>query len=299
MTSKCDGWSYLIRFINGNDNRTYFGDAILPAGASGLEDTAEPLSLEARIITGNPLSTEYEISNERVPVKKLLGPLVREIVPDIRCIGGNYKSHLKELGVKPPKYPTMFPKLNNALADHGDVTEIPRIAQDQQADYEGELVVVIGKDAKNVSEADALDYVLGYSIANDVSARKWQMDPDLVGTSPPPQMSFSKSFDGFCPVGPCVVSSKIIRDGLDLALSTKVNGELRQKGTTSDLLFNVAQIIAFCSQGSSLFAGSILLTGTPSGVGMAMKPPRFLQDGDVVEISIEKIGTLRHSIKYV
>ena len=145
------------------------------------------------------------------------------------------------------------------------------------------------------------------------------MDPALVGTVPPPQMSFAKSFDGFCPVGPCIVSSKVsiacfvsgpfhgqkllsnlktLRDPHTLSLTTKVNDEVRQTGSTSDFVFDVGQIIEFCSQGSTLYAGSIILTGTPGGVGFAMKPPRFLQPGDRVDITIEGIGTLHHGIKF-
>ncbi|KAJ5620146.1 hypothetical protein N7510_004130 [Penicillium lagena] len=298
MISQVKTWSYLIRFISAEDNKTYFGDAILLPGATGLHDIDELLSLKAHIITGNPLQRGYTIAEASTLVKKLLGPLTRDLVPDIRCIGGNYASHLRELGVPFPKIPPMFPKLTNALAGHGDVIEIPSIAQNDQADYEGELVIVMGRDAKNVSARDALDYVLGYSIANDVSSRKWQMDPELVGTRPPPQMSFSKSFDGFCPVGPCIVSTKVIPDPHVLGISTKVNKELRQAGSTTDLIFNVAQIVEFCSQGSTIFANSIILTGTPAGVGMAMNPPRWLKPGDEVEVTVEKIGTLRHGIKY-
>ena len=193
MTAQPATWSYLVRFV-AEDDLTYFGDAAVPQGESGIHDTE---NLEARIISGSPFSGSYSIAEMTTPIKRLLGPLTANMVPDIRCIGGNYASHresmsnidnptlphlllkklqsdiltVKEIGMPFPKVPPMFPKSTNALAGHGDTIEIPTIAQDNQADYEGELVIVMGKDAKNVSAADALDYVAGYSVANDVSAR--------------------------------------------------------------------------------------------------------------------------------
>lgn len=140
------------------------------------------------------------------------------------------------------------------------------------------------------------------------------MDPEFVGVHPPPQMSFSKSFDQFCPLGPCIVSAKVnnaflfrtqqlkytqvVKNPHELFITTKINGELRQKGSTSDLIFNIPRIIEFCSQGTTLPAGSIIMTGTPGGVGYAMKPPQYLKPGDVVEMNISKIGTLMHGIAF-
>lgn len=143
--------------------------------------------------------------------------------------------------------------------------------------------------------------------------RKWQVDPDLVGTFPPPQMTYGKSFDGFLPLGPCIVSSsvcyrsflrcvlkltlyKVIKDPQTLSLLTKVNGEVRQKANTSDMQFDVASIIEFLSRGHTLHAGTVILTGTPGGVGYFLKPPKFLTDGDKVEVTFSKIGTLVHGI---
>lgn len=116
---------------------------------------------------------------------------------------------VNELGVGVARFPTMFPKFPTSITGHGDDIEIPKVAQDDQADYEGELVLVIGRDAKNVSEEEAYDYIVGYAVGNDVSARKWQMDPELIGTHPPPQISFSKTFDTFCPIGPCIVAAHV------------------------------------------------------------------------------------------
>jgi 2-keto-4-pentenoate hydratase/2-oxohepta-3-ene-1,7-dioic acid hydratase in catechol pathway len=173
---------------------------------------------------------------------------------------------------------------------------IPQIAQ-SQCDYEGELVIVIGRDGKDITESEALDYVAGYTVGNDVSARDWQREPGKAG--PVPQWTFSKSFDHYAPLGPRLVSSTIVGDAADLSLSTAVNGEVRQSGNTSDLWFGVRRLVAFCSQGQTLQRGSLIMTGTPGGVGLFMKPQGFLEDGDEVCVRIGKIGTLRNTIKFM
>ncbi|OAL36451.1 hypothetical protein AYO20_04347 [Fonsecaea nubica] len=304
-------WTRLIRFISAEDgdDQIYFGDAIVPTADFDIGDPANHASLTARVVTGDPLLPTCQVTDRVLRVKKLLGPLTYKMVPSIRCIGGNYVSHqtdliliwgdtVREIGVEPLKYPAMFSKTSNALAGYGDDVELATFIQDDQADYEGELAFVIAKDAKNVSQEDAMDFVLGYTCANDVSARKWAMDPNLVGTFPPPQMTYGKSFDGFCPVGPCIVSADILKDPHALALRTKVNGELRQQSTTAELHFKIPALVEFLSRGSTLHAGSIVLTGTPGGVGFSMKPPRFLKEGDAVEIYFGGIGTLRHGITH-
>lgn len=155
---------------------------------------------------------------------------------------------------------------------------------------------MIGKDCKNVSEDEALDYVAGYMSGNDVSCRDWQMEKDKAGMMP--QWSFSKSFDKYCPLGPCIVSPKVLKDGGGLDLKTFVNGELRQTTNTADLCFGVKAIIAFCSQGQTLQAGSCIMTGTPGGVALAMKPPQWLKDGDEVIVEIEGIGKVVNTMKF-
>lgn len=163
-------------------------------------------------------------------------------------------------------------------------------------DYEGELTVVIGKDAKNVSEADALNYVAGYVSGNDVSCRDWQMEKDKAGMMP--QWTFSKSFDKYAPLGPCIVSSKLLGDGSGLSMKTFVNGELRQDTNTDDLCFGVKKLVSFLSTGQTLQAGTLIMTGTPGGVGIGMKPPKYLQDGDEVVVDIEGIGKVRNTMKF-
>lgn len=194
-----------------------------------------------------------------------------------------------------PTFPTIFFKPSTAVAGPEEDISIPKIAQ-QQCDYEGELTIVISQDAKNVSEADALDYVAGYTVGNDVSARDWQREVDKAG--PIPQWSFSKSFDKYAPIGPCLVSTRLLGDASNLTLKTYVNGEVRQDTNTSDLCFGVRKLVAFCSQGQTLQKGSLIMTGTAGGVGLFMKPPKFLRHGDVVSIEIDQIGKVRNRIVF-
>lgn len=181
------------------------------------------------------------------------------------------------------------------MADWGEDIPIPKIAQ-EQCDYEGELVVVIGKSGINIQEEDALDYVAAYTAGNDVSARDWQREPGKAG--PVPQWSFSKSFDKYAPLGPCMVSSRILGDASNLTLKTVVNGETRQDSNTSDLCFDVRKLVAFCSQGQTLQRGSLIMTGTPGGVGLFMKPQGFLKNGDQVDVEIGGIGKLQNRIVF-
>jgi 2-keto-4-pentenoate hydratase/2-oxohepta-3-ene-1,7-dioic acid hydratase in catechol pathway len=182
------------------------------------------------------------------------------------------------------------------VADHGEDIPIPKWAS-KKLDYEGELVVLIGKDAKDVPAEEALDYVAGFTAGNDVSARDWQRDPELAGQIP--QWVYSKSLDKFAPLGPVLVSKHVLGAANNLDLKTFVNGELRQHGNTGDLCFDVGKIIAFFSRGTTLQKGTVIMTGTPGGVGLFMKPTGFLKDGDEVHVKIESIGTLRNRYVFV
>jgi 2-keto-4-pentenoate hydratase/2-oxohepta-3-ene-1,7-dioic acid hydratase in catechol pathway len=200
-----------------------------------------------------------------------------------------------ETGRPLPTCPTVFTKPGPSVANHGEDIPIPKIAQ-AQCDYEGELVVVIGKDAKNVSQADALDYVAGYTVGNDVSARDWQREAGKAG--PVPQWTFSKSFDKYAPLGPVLVASHVLGEADGLSLRKVVNGEVRQESNTSDLCFGVRKLVEFCSQGQTLQKGSLIMTGTPGGVALFMKPPAFLQHGDEVTVEIGKIGRFMNRIAF-
>jgi len=169
---------------------------------------------------------------------------------------------------------------------------IPKVCQEvEQTDFECELAVVIGKAAKDVAVDDALDFVLGFTVANDISARWWQK------TAGGGQFCRGKSFDTFCPLGPCVVTTDEIDDPQGLDLSTVLNGEVMQSANTGDMIFSVAELVSFLSEGTTLLPGTVILTGTPAGVGFARKPPRFLRDGDVLETSVEGIGCLRNGVR--
>ena len=219
------------------------------------------------------------------------GKLLAPIVPSaILCIGLNYRKHAAESNSPEPKFPVLFVKSAGAAQDPDAPILLPRRLRSDKVDYEAELAVVIGRAAKNVSRETALDYVLGYTCANDVSARDWQKDG---GGG---QWCRGKSFDTFCPLGPVMVTTDEITDPHTLKIAARVNGETLQDWNTNDMIFDIATIIEFLSSSNTLQPGTVILTGTPHGVGMARTPPRWLLAGDVAEIEIEKIGILRNPV---
>ncbi len=220
-------------------------------------------------------------------IDSLLSPIVPA---DILCIGLNYREHAKEGGSEIPVNPMLFIKAGNTLNHPGGEIAIPK--RSSMIDYEGELAVVIGQDAKNVSKADALKYVFGYTIANDVSARDWQREKSLGGG----QFARGKSFDGFCPLGPDLVTADEIKNPNALAIKTTLNGQVMQNSTTADMIFDVPTLIESLSSTMTIRAGSIILTGTPSGVGFARKPPVWLKAGDEIAIEIEGLGRLVNTV---
>lgn len=189
-----------------------------------------------------------------------------------------------------PVNPVVFAKGVNSVQDPGGPIMIPTTARSNEVDYECELVVVIGKLCKNVTRETALEYVFGYTCGNDVSARDWQLK---LGGS---QWCRGKTFDTFAPLGPCIVTRDDIPDPNSLAISTVLNGETMQAWNTNDMIFGVAELVSFLSQSTTLLPGTIIFTGTPHGIGMAQKPPRWLRAGDEVSIVIEKIGTLTNPV---
>ncbi|RSL76752.1 hypothetical protein CEP51_009687 [Fusarium floridanum] len=223
-------------------------------------------------------------------ISKVLSPLPR--VPIIYGIGLNYKTHISEAGFPTPKYPTVFTKPPDALS--GPFDDVHVHPECTNMDYEGELAVIIGQDCKNVtSSEDALKNVLGYAAANDVSSRYWQL-PEISGQ----QHGYAKSFDGFAPLGPVIASPTAVGDVNQLTLVTKVNGEERQRAQLDDLLFGVGDLIVHLSRGTTLRAGTVILTGTPGGVAAFMKPPAWLKDGDTVQVSISEIGSITNRLVF-
>jgi 2-keto-4-pentenoate hydratase/2-oxohepta-3-ene-1,7-dioic acid hydratase in catechol pathway len=217
-------------------------------------------------------------------VKKLLAPLAP---CNIFGIGLNYREHARETGSELPQNPVVFMKPTTAVAHPGDPILLPKCCnRGPEVDFEGELVVVIGRKARDVPAAEALEYVLGYTAANDVSARKWQKHG---GGG---QWIRGKSFDGFCPLGPILVTADEIKDPQALTIRTLVNGQVMQDSSTADMIFPVAELVSFLSADTTLLPGTILLTGTPWGVGFARKPPVYLMAGDEVAVEIGGLGRL-------
>ncbi|KAH7412956.1 hypothetical protein BKA64DRAFT_593455 [Cadophora sp. MPI-SDFR-AT-0126] len=286
-------WTRLIRFVS-NSGITTFGDPCIEKGED-LFTLLEKKELYAHRLDG---SDPFALTNtgEKVLVERLLGVLTPGDVPIIKCIGLNYVKHITELGRKPPPYPSLFIKPSPAISGFNSSIVVPSIAQHKNLDYEGELVVVICKTGKNITREEALSYIAGYAASNDVSERMWQRDPLYAGSVP--QWSFGKSFDTFAPIGPMIVSPSIVGAADNLDLRTFVNGELRQETNTSDLLFGVVDLVCFLSQGSTLQKGTVIMTGTPGGVVLGMEKPRWLGEGDVVEVSIEELGSCVNRIVY-
>jgi 2-keto-4-pentenoate hydratase/2-oxohepta-3-ene-1,7-dioic acid hydratase in catechol pathway len=206
------------------------------------------------------------------------------------CIGLNYRHHAQESKAPIPEYPVLFMKIPSVVQNPGDPIILPRHLRSDEVDYECELAVVIGKPCKNISRDHALEYVLGYACANDVSARDWQ------GKWGGSQWCRGKTFDTFAPLGPCLVTTDDIPNPNALTIKLDINGEVLQDWNTNDMIFDVPRLIEFLSGSTTLLPGTVILTGTPQGVGFARKPPRWLRAGDVVTVAIEKIGSLSNPV---
>ncbi|MHA1938703.1 MAG: fumarylacetoacetate hydrolase family protein [Candidatus Thorarchaeota archaeon] len=215
---------------------------------------------------------------------KILAPISRP--GKIVALGLNYKEHIEETGRETPGFPVIFAKFPSCIVNPDDVIPMPKVSD--KLDWEVELAVVIGKTCKDVDEDSALDYVAGYTIINDVSARDLQRDDG--------QWIRGKSLDGLGPLGPCIVTVDELGDGSNLTMQTKINGVVKQDSTTSLLRYGVRQLISHLSQSFTLEPADIIATGTPSGVGFARDPPEYLKPGDEMELYIEKIGYLRNRI---
>lgn len=212
---------------------------------------------------------------------------------NVMCLGKNYADHARESHeargekVELPDLPVIFTKATTAI--NGPYDDIPvDAAVSQEMDYESELAVVIGRSGRNITRQDAPDHVFGYMVLNDVTARDLQQRHK--------QFFKGKSLDGCCPIGPWIVTADEIPDPHALRITCTVNGELRQDGTTADMIFDIPATLAHLSNGMTLLPGDIIATGTPSGVGFAMKPPVYLQPGDVVECTVERVGTIRNRV---
>ncbi|MBF0469732.1 MAG: fumarylacetoacetate hydrolase family protein [Desulfamplus sp.] len=270
----------IIRFLDHKDNEW--------TGADNMDGSAS-------IITGDIIGEfnrnipgDFRVTDKKIKIRTILAPLKPVAV---LCIGLNYKMHAEETGMALPEYPVLFMKNPAAVTGPYSDVEIPVSCLDPlQVDYEVELGVVIGKSGKNIKAEKAIDHVLGYTCANDVSARRWQKS---AGGG---QWVRGKSFDTFCPLGPAIVTVDDLPDPQNLELACRLNGEIMQNGSTSDMIFPVAEIISKLSQSTTLLAGTIILTGTPSGVGFARTPQVYLKPGDILESSISGVGKMVNKV---
>ena len=276
----------LVTFTTGDDARAGLAvdDQIINLASSGYEDVLSFLEAgDAAVVTAEDLVANPREVFSRSDVE-LLAPVPTP--QKFICIGLNYLDHAIESGVEVPATPIIFTKYNNAVIGPGQPIELPSVSD--QVDYEAEFAFVIGKRGKNIRAEDWEEYVFGYTIVHDVSARDWQM-----ATS---QWTIGKTLDTFGPMGPELVSKDEITDPHNLRISLELNGQVLQDSNTSQLIFNIPALVEHLSKVMTLLPGDIVSTGTPPGVGMARKPPIFMKPGDDVAITIEGIGELRNPV---
>ncbi|KAI6383282.1 hypothetical protein MCOR25_000201 [Pyricularia grisea] len=280
-------WTRLIRFIAEEDGLTHLGEVVGDADV-GLAHHAGQ-KIQANLITGSAF--DGVVTTKTLTVARLLCPLERSEVPLIRCLGLNYHDHAKEANMPVPEHPVLFIKPRTALAGpHPAKISIPKFVQDGSSDYEAELTLVIAKDGRDIQESEAMDYVLGYTVGNDVSARTEQFRNS--------QWCFSKGLDNSAPIGPVLVSPSVIKDPQDLAIKATLGDMTVQDSHTREMIFSVPKTLAFLSQGTTLERGTVIMLGTPPGVGAMRNPKVCLKHGDDMRVYIDKIGTLINEVYY-
>ncbi|KAJ5936311.1 hypothetical protein N7454_005609 [Penicillium verhagenii] len=281
-------WTHLVRFVAVEDNQIHLGQLVNTTRDVG-RDSVDGVKIAVKLIQGTIF--DGQVTEEILHVKQLLAPVTAEQCSYIRCLGLNYMDHAQEANLPIPKAPILFTKPRTALAGpYPAAINIPKCAQDGSSDYEAELCLIIGKTGRDIPEKDALDYVLGYTASNDVSARVLQMTT--------PQWSFSKGLDGSCPIGPVLVAPSAIKDPQALSIQAIHNGTIVQDGHTKDMIFNIKKQISYLSSGTTLEAGTLFLTGTPAGIGYFREPRVVLNDGDEISVKIDQIGTLINKVRY-
>lgn len=246
---------------------------LLAAGDTGMTNVAAAIAKADPAAHGQPLNDVT-----------LLPPVVRP--GKVIALGRNYAAHAKEGGAEPPEYPMIFHKTHTSLIGSGDTVRIP--AGTNRVDYEAELAIIIGKHCKNVEEADAFDYIAGYCVANDVTARDWQRLTT--------QFTAGKMVDTFGPLGPALVTKDEVPEPGNLSIKSILNGEVMQDGNTKMMIFSVPFLVSYISKITTLEPGDVILTGTPEGVGYARKPPVYMKEGDVITIEVEGLGTLTNPV---
>ncbi|KAI5244430.1 hypothetical protein E4T43_03736 [Aureobasidium subglaciale] len=276
-------WHRFVRFI-ADDGLEYCGqpeNEDLDVGLAMLDNIPVVVNL---LDAKSALDSDADFTGEQKHISKLLSPISVEEAGAIQCIGLNYTDHAAEMKVPPPIYPEVFLKPATTITTATAPIIIPKTCHDQ-VDGEVELAIVIGKDCKDLSLDNAMDSILGYTVANDVTARKFQARGS--------QWGFSKGFDTFCPLGPVIVSKHLLPDPNVLRLKTTLNGKVMQDGLAKNMIFSVAEILVYLSSGHTLKKGTVILTGTPSGIGASYNPPIYLQrDADLKVFISHGLGTL-------
>lgn len=241
-----------------------------------------PENPDVATIIEEPFFERISITGKKTRIERMLSPVAPV---NIFCLGLNYGAHASETGAVRPEHPVFFIKSTNSVTGHGSPILLP-LAGPGEVDFEAELAVVIGSKCKNVSVHEADDYIFGYTCANDVSARDWQIFKQMK------QWARGKSFDTFCPLGPYLVTKDEIRDPRNLRIRALLNGSVMQDSNTSQMIFDVYSIISELSASTTLLPGTVILTGTPEGVGFTRQPPVYLREGDIITVSIEGVGEL-------
>ncbi|KAG5985964.1 hypothetical protein E4U54_005700 [Claviceps lovelessii] len=282
-------WSRLIRFVAREDGQIHLGEVDPAAHADVGLAVLEGRTVTARAITGSVF--DGIVSSTTLTVRQLLCPLSPSDVPLIRCMGLNYRDHAAEADLPVPDLPILFIKPRTALNGPFPARiPVPALAQDGTSDYEAELSFVMARSGRDIAEQDAMDYVLGFTASNDVSARTQQFNTS--------QWCFSKGFDGSCPLGPVLVAPSAVGDPHNLRIRAIHNGHVVQDSNTREMVFSVPKIIAWLSQGTTLEQGTVIMTGTGPGVGALRDPKVVLRQDDDIRVEIENIGTLVNTVQY-
>ncbi|KAL2205861.1 hypothetical protein CC79DRAFT_1334199 [Sarocladium strictum] len=284
MAALTPTWGRFVRFVAEDGKRELCGEPVDADIDVGLALAAKEKVSVKVLKASSALDSGAQFTGEVTTISKLLPPLSAQDIGTIRCVGLNFKDHAAELGCALPEVPTIFTKPSTALSSALDPIVLPRSAP-KAVDSEVELAVVIGRDCKDVSPTEAMDYVLGYTIANDLTARDLQSQTS--------QWGYCKGFDGFCPLGPVIASQKAVGNVRALKMKTELDGQILQDSSADQMIFSVGEMVSHLSRDSTLPKGTVILTGTPSGIGHSYSPPRYLKAGSNLRVSITpKLGTL-------
>lgn len=285
-----------VQFIGKNGGPQHLGVQLVQGGdviAVSAVDSRIPNSLKKFLEGGDDMLKKAKriVAEGRSVIPEadvtFLAPVTR--MDKLACIGLNYSGHCKEQGVSPPESPVVFSKFPSNIIGPRDNIMLPSISD--KVDWEAELAIVIGKKCKALNNDEGDDCIFGYTVAQDITARDWQKSKRNGG-----QFLIGKAMDTFCPLGPAVVTKEAICDINNMPVKTWVNGNIKQDGNTSELIFKPHEIVAYISQFMTLLPGDVILTGTPAGVGFTRKPPEYLQRGDVLETEIEGLGRMRNKV---